>query len=200
MPSKYRIGLRCESTCGPTKVKVAGYVEQEKDGRAISSGTPSDYDVEIWNCYKPTCSVDRPSAYLVPAELKRVLEALRLHGVKSEALSEDQELSVEVYRIDKAEIAEKPFQNHRVATVEVTPRTETRRFAAGTLLVRTNQKLGALAIYLLEPQSEDGLVTWNFFDDQLKTGGDFPVVRLTSPAQLKTHPIWSQVDHGVSVP
>ena len=49
---------------------------------------------------------------------------------------------------------------------------------AGTLLVRTAQPLGALAVYLLEPGSEDGLATWNFFDSELKEGGDFPVVRL----------------------
>ena len=49
---------------------------------------------------------------------------------------------------------------------------------AGTLMVRTAQPLGTLAVYLLEPRSEDGLATWNFFDAELKQGGDFPVSRL----------------------
>ena len=39
---------------------------------------------------------------------------------------------------------------------------------AGTLVVRTAQPLGNLAVYLLEPRSEDGLATWNFFDEGLK--------------------------------
>ena len=49
---------------------------------------------------------------------------------------------------------------------------------AGTLMVRTAQPLGTLAVYLLEPRSEDGLAAWNFFDAELKAGGDFPVLRL----------------------
>jgi dipeptidyl aminopeptidase/acylaminoacyl peptidase len=50
--------------------------------------------------------------------------------------------------------------------------------------VRTAQPLGPLAAYLLEPQSDDGLVTWNFFDAALHEGGDFPVMRLLAPVAL----------------
>jgi hypothetical protein len=57
--------------------------------------------------------------------------------------------------------------------------------AAGTLLVRTGQPLGSLAVYLLEPQSADGLVTWNFLDAELKEGKEFPVLRVPVPAGLK---------------
>jgi hypothetical protein len=31
---------------------------------------------------------------------------------------------------------------------------------------------------LLEPQSDDGLVTWNVFGRTLRVGGEFPVQRL----------------------
>ena len=55
---------------------------------------------------------------------------------------------------------------------------------AGTIMVRTAQPLGTLAVYLLEPRSDDGLATWNFFDADLKPGSDFPVTRL-----MKTVPI-----------
>lgn len=51
-------------------------------------------------------------------------------------------------------------------------------------MVRTNQPLGTLAVYLLEPRSEDGLAAWNCFDADLKVGSDFPVLRL-----LQTVPI-----------
>ena len=59
---------------------------------------------------------------------------------------------------------------------------------AGTLLVRTAQPLGNLAVCLLEPGSEDGLATWNFFDEGMKEGGDFPVVRLPQSAPIFTGP------------
>jgi hypothetical protein len=48
--------------------------------------------------------------------------------------------------------------------------------------------LGTLAVILLEPQCEDGLTTWNFFDAGLMEGGDFPVLRLPSAASLPVRP------------
>ena len=79
-------------------------------------------------------------------------------------------------------------------TVEVEPNAQTRRFGAGTVLVRTGQELGALVVQLLEPESEDGLCAWNFFDARaagwnrpgrhLKEGATFPVVRLLDPVPL----------------
>jgi hypothetical protein len=41
---------------------------------------------------------------------------------------------------------------------------------AGSLIVPTNQPLGRLAFYLLEPESDDGLTTWNFLDQALQSG------------------------------
>jgi hypothetical protein len=37
---------------------------------------------------------------------------------------------------------------------------------------------GALIVYLLEPESDDGLSTWNFFDTRLQKGSRFPVKRI----------------------
>ena len=58
--------------------------------------------------------------------------------------------------------------------------------ARSTLVVRTAQPLGTLAALLLEPQSEDGLCTWNFFDSGLAEGQDFPVLRLPRRVSLDT--------------
>jgi hypothetical protein len=50
--------------------------------------------------------------------------------------------------------------------------------SAGSFVVRTAQPLGLLAMLLLEPQSDDGLATWNVFDRSLRAGADYPVQRL----------------------
>jgi hypothetical protein len=39
-----------------------------------------------------------------------------------------------------------------------------------------NQPRARLAFYLLEPRSNDGLLTWNVFDDAVKRG-TYPVLR-----------------------
>ncbi|HPX44748.1 MAG TPA: hypothetical protein PLN46_10535, partial [Bacteroidales bacterium] len=69
--------------------------------------------------------------------------------------------------------------------------TELVSFKAGTIVVRTSQPLANLASYLLEPLSNDGLVTWNFFDKYLvpqwgRGYNEFPVYKLIEKTGLKT--------------
>jgi hypothetical protein len=49
---------------------------------------------------------------------------------------------------------------------------------AKSFIVSTAQPRGALIVYLLEPESDDGFTTWNLFDSSLKKGGRFPVKRI----------------------
>ena len=77
----------------------------------------------------------------------------------------------------KIETAPRPFQKHNVVTLEVKAKANRRTIKAGTVVVKTAQPLGRLAAYLLEPTSEDGLTTWNFFDKGLAVGKEFGVQR-----------------------
>jgi len=58
---------------------------------------------------------------------------------------------------------------------------DTRALPAGSYLIATAQPLGVLVVYLLEPESDDGLVTWNVFDRVLAKGVEAPVIRVTAP-------------------
>jgi len=61
-----------------------------------------------------------------------------------------------------------------------------RSLAPGTYVVRAGQAFGLLAFYLLEPENEDGLAEWSFYDGMLSRGGAFPVLRITKPATFLT--------------
>jgi dipeptidyl-peptidase-4 len=176
------VALRSEPAPFEKKVTIAGFVEKQVDGRTVPTEEKKDYEVEHWEDYTPTLSVPRPFAYLYPASLTAVTETLLRQGIEVQELREDIELEVEVYRVTALSRAMREFQGHSLATVGVEARKGWQGFAAGTVIVRTGQKLGALAAYLLEPQCEDGLATWNFFDEGLAEGADFPVVRLPAPA------------------
>ena len=53
---------------------------------------------------------------------------------------------------------------------------------AGSYVVNAaDQPRSILAAYLLEPESDDGLTTWNFFDTSLRVGGAHPVMRALQP-------------------
>ena len=51
----------------------------------------------------------------------------------------------------------------------------------GSWIVSGKQAMALVAAMMLEPQSDDGLTTWNFFDDKLSVGGMHPVRRALEP-------------------
>ncbi len=144
---------------------------------------PKDFKLPFVGLCEPTLSVTRPYAYLFPPRAK-VVENLQRHGIVAEELREDIELDLEVYRLDKIERSLREFQKHNLTLAEASMRKVKRMVKAGTILVRTGQPLGSLAGYLLEPQAQDGLLAWNFFDTDLKVGNDFIVARLPKPVPL----------------
>ncbi|MCI0639312.1 MAG: M14 family metallopeptidase [Gemmataceae bacterium] len=173
-----RVALRHKLVPLPKPVKILGL----EGGKTPATGTAKDFEIDYLGRTEATLSVTLPFAYLVPATFPGAVENLKRHGIKLERLSEDIRFDVEVYRIDKI-VRQKPFQKHALVSVQATQAKDSRVVQAGTYLVRTRQPLGVLAAFLLEPQSEDGLCTWNFFDSALGEGQDFPVLRL--PAEPK---------------
>jgi dipeptidyl-peptidase-4 len=169
-------------------VSVLGFEEEKRDGRVVATSRPRDYPARYLGVAEPTLSVRRPWAYLYPATWIGVTENLRRHGIAVAELREETAIEVEAYRIDKIRKTG-VFQKRSLVEVEAASRKESRRLPAGTLVVRTAQPLGALAVFLLEPQSEDGLCAWGFFEDAVQEGKEYPVLRLPAEAPLKIRPV-----------
>ncbi len=165
-------------------LNLLGFVEVEQGGRHVTTDRARNYRVQHYGRCEPTLSVSRPYSYLFPATRKKVVDNLQSHGIEVEELREDMKLDLEVYRTEKITRAPNPFQKHRLVSVKTTTRRETRGVKAGTMMVRTGQPHGTLAVYLLEPQSEDGLCTWNFFDEDLTEGQDYPVLRVPGAVEI----------------
>jgi hypothetical protein len=117
--------------------------------------------------YYPTKNIGIPFAYLFAVPDIEVLENLKKHGIVVETLGEKQSLEVEGFRIDDLKAEPRLNQGHYTNMVKGEFVKETKDFTAGTYIVKTNQKLGNLAAYLLEPQSDDGFLLWNYFDNYL---------------------------------
>jgi hypothetical protein len=58
--------------------------------------------------------------------------------------------------------------------------TRTLRLAAGTCLVETEQPLGAIAVYLCEAESDDGLVACGLLP-RPQPGDPYPALRVLEP-------------------
>jgi hypothetical protein len=130
-----------------------------------------------------------PFAYVIGVPDTEILGKLRQHGLVVERLAEASTLEVEAFRVKELKSAERAFQGHHLNQVKGEYAVETKEFQAGTLIVPTAQPLGGLAAYLLEPESDDGLLVWNFFDRyivpqwsrELQT---YPVYKLLKPVNL----------------
>jgi hypothetical protein len=120
-----------------------------------------------------------PRAYLVPPRFGDAIERLAAHGIAVTRLAAPAVIAGERFRIDSTWTAERPFQEHRERTVVgAWEPSQPDTFPAGTAVVRTDQPLGRLAVLLLEPRSDDGLLTWNLFDGGL-AGARYAPVRRT---------------------
>jgi len=130
--------------------------------------------------FKAVRTVPSAKAYLFKAEdgLRVVRDKLLAHGITVEELTEPAGVEVQRFEIGKVQRRKQRFQKHYQVALEGEYRKEEMDFDKGTLLVRTSQPLGLLAAYLLEPESEDGLVTWNFLDRYLEAGKTYPVYKL----------------------
>jgi hypothetical protein len=58
--------------------------------------------------------------------------------------------------------------NHRNSILEGEFQQLQREYGAGDYYVPMDHRLSNLAFYLLEPQADDGLAYWNFFDEYLE--------------------------------
>jgi len=185
---KLPITLRSTLTAAPESVRVAAEImDSTRDSTRTEAGVPKGrrrsgrfvtVRMPVFDRFMPTLARTPPDVYAIPAADTQAVRALRDHGVTVEQLRSNWRTTAEQLVIDSVVPSPRAFQGHHEMRIAGTWRRGSLEIMAGSWIVRTNQPLGVLAFYLLEPESDDGLVTWNFFDTSLRVGGMFPVVRL----------------------
>ena len=117
-----------------------------------------------------------PSRYLIPEDAADALDRLRAHGIRTSTLESALDLSGEVFRMDSVTVAEREFQGRRERVVHGEWVAVDTVLAPGTRVLETDQPLGRLAFYLLEPRSDDGFANWGLLGDSIAPGR-WPVLR-----------------------
>ena len=106
-------------------------------------------------------------SYVLPGNQKAIA-LLRAHGIVFSPMPlKPRSMDVEEFQLETNTQAQGTNEGHRERTVTGKWVATKRELPEGTLEVPMNQPLARLAFYLIEPRSGDGLVTWNFMDDQL---------------------------------
>jgi hypothetical protein len=127
-----------------------------------------------------TSTLDRlpAAAYVVPSEDSAVVNRLRLHGIRVDRSDSAWTARGESFVIDSITRNPRIFQRHYETRLQGHWVRGIQSSPEGSFIVATAQPRAALAVYLLEPESDDGFTTWNFFDSQIKPGGTYPVRRI----------------------
>jgi zinc carboxypeptidase len=146
----------------------------------------------VYDRFEPSLAVAIPRVYVLLGTDTAAVRLLRLHGVAVERLTTIcGQFPPDGFIVDSAIVSPRPFQNRREVRLEgrwqapqILSATGLRE---GAYVVRTAQPLGLLAVYLLEPQSDDGFATWDIAGRATTNASATPVLRVVSgPHPLAT--------------
>lgn len=188
-----RVPIRSEMTAAPDSVAViAEDLEKTGDSSRTQPGVPRGrrrtgrfhaVRMPVYERFKPTLLTPPPIAYAIAPGDAPAIQLLRLHGIAVDSLTSAARARAESFVVDSTVTSPRLFQGHHELRLTGRWVSEQRELPPGTFIVRTRQPLGLLAIYLLEPETDDGLVTWNYFDPSLRFGSAFPILRVMSEPQ-----------------
>ena len=142
--------------------------------------------------FAPTRTLEMPKGWIIPKaladspRLAATLERLRWHGIKFDQTAAEMRLAVERFTIADMTKATRPFQNRYEARLKGTFDRIQLTVESGSIFIPSNQPLARLAFYLLEAESDDGLVTWNVLEEGLAAGQTYPIYRVTDARAIKT--------------
>ena len=144
------------------------YLNETGEIKYIRSGKIIEIpDVENYSKFEAKLSSTLPRGYFLPKSMINIINHLRNHGVKVIELTTSMKAEGEEFMVNALEKSERKFEGHNMATLEGSFVSKTKRFKKGDYWLDMAQPLSNLIFYMLEPQSDDGLVTWNFFDAYL---------------------------------
>jgi hypothetical protein len=193
------VPVRATFTETPTTADVS-YEEIERmgDSTRYEAGMPigarrtgrfKTAPMQMITRFTPTTTRPAPWGYAIAATDTAAVNLARLHGLELSRLSAAWSGDAgPQFTVDSTVVATQAFEGHRL--VRLVGRWESGKpvtLAAGTYVVRVAQPLGVLAMYLLEPESDDGLVAWDVGGRSSGSAGTAPVIRLaTAPPVAMT--------------
>jgi hypothetical protein len=191
------LGVEFQFTASPGPVEILiGDVEKRlnpKSGREMLVMTDKAVPVRMkeFGTFAATRTVALPRGWLIPrphvesGRYAAAIDRLRWHGLQVQRVVSPADITVQRFIVQALTRAPKPFQGHQEA--RLTGKYEVAKLSAqeGALFIPAGQPLARLAFYLLEPESDDGLVTWNLIENGLGPGETYPVYRVVSLDGLK---------------
>jgi len=135
----------------------------------------------VYDRFVPTLTTAPAWGFAFSAGDSSAVRLLRLHGITVQRATAPCQVIGEVFVTDSVVVSPTPFQGRREVRLEGAWRRTDARLDAGAFVVPLAQPLGVVATYLLDPRSDDGLVTWNVGNRVSNGRLEFTATRLGSP-------------------
>jgi hypothetical protein len=150
--------------------QVSGSAGQGAGG-AGGPGQPQTFalqNVPVFLKYDVTRTIPRARGYVLPASIAKVVPLLLDHGIQVHRFTAPDTLELEVYNAGGVRRSGY-FQGHYLKSVTgVEKKVEQVAVPAGWYFVSTAQSRGNLISYLMEPETDDNLITWGWLDNVLQ--------------------------------
>jgi hypothetical protein len=137
-------------------------------------GAPTSVTLPFLGRFVGRTVVRRPRAYVLPGALAGFLAR---HGLRTEPAPRAATVEAATFEGKDYAAGRKILEAAGTSLRRASWRTESRPLPPGSILLPTDQPLGALAVYLSEPESDDGLVE-NGLLPTPREGDEFDVLRL----------------------
>ena len=115
----------------------------------------------------PDKVITLPAAWWVPVTKPEVIALLKLHGIAFETLPAPRTLNLDMVRLTKPKTLAADEGHIPLDPGGLTHAMRQETFPAGSVRVPSAQPLGLLAAAMLEPESPDSLLAWNFYPEIL---------------------------------
>lgn len=126
---------------------------------------PFTKEINYYNFCKPGIEVSLPKAYIVPQCWLKVIERLEANNILLKRFEHDTLMDLNYYSITKYESSSRAYEGHHINhKTEVEKRLAKIKILKGDYLIYANQTANRYIAEVLDPQTEDGFFSWNFFD------------------------------------
>lgn len=151
------------------------YIRSENSGERRRRGVydhtqPWEEIIPHFTEYNAILSVKRPYAYILPQAWEEIVEKFDNNEVEYFKLTEDTEIEVESYYIDKTSPSNRATQGHKLnQNVEVSSKIQSIQYYKGDYIIPVNQHSNRYIVQMLEPHAPNSFFAWNYFDPILES-------------------------------
>lgn len=129
---------------------------------------PVEKMIPYYNHHLATDSVRIPKAYVVCQTETKIIDYLRLNGVRMEEMNSEQQM-VNQLKIETFDASGKPYEGHYLhSTVSNSEEPDSLCFPKGSVWIPTDQTKRNFIVSVLEPRMEDSYFAWNFMDSYVQ--------------------------------